>query len=287
MNLRFFVHFKYISIMSARTPNCFYCRKKGLPSDHLSQRGTFYGAGICIESLVSELYLSNFHRRKAENELAKLSSKPPLNANTKEEPESWATIAAANRDAKVVAQIEKETAQIKAQEQAKARAIAEKSHQQYLEREAKRQEKRRVAEESKKAKENAHVANMIEKWGEYRWHQMVKDTEDDCTTASDIRYKEMEEDDLHYYSDLNRQINLNNDWTKESEATKKRRAEARATMTRAEFAAFEHQEWIDDVDNEEAYFASGYTEMHCQEKQRHADAERLTIWYEKQKIKEV
>jgi hypothetical protein len=267
--------------MSARTPNCFYCRKKGLPSDHLSQRGTFYGAGICIVSLLSEIDQSNLARMRAEDDLAKLRSNP------KQEAGSWAAVAAANRDAKVVAQIEKETAQIKAQEQAKARAIAEKSRQQYLEREAKRQEKKRVAEESKKAKENAHVANMIEKWGEYRWHQMVKDTEDDCTTASDIRYKEMEEDDLHYYSDLNRQINLNNDWTKESEATKKRRAEARATMTRAEFAAFEHQEWIDDVDNEEAYFASGYTEMHCQEKQRHADAERLTIWYEKQKIKEV
>jgi len=70
-------------------------------------------------------------------------------------------------------------------------------------------------------------------------------------------------------------------------SNKKRRAEARATMTRAEFAAFEHQEWIDEIDDQEAYFASGCTEMYCEEKQRRADAERLTIWYKKQKVKEV
>lgn len=287
--------------MSARMPTCLYCSKKGLPFKHASKRGTYYGVEICIESLVSELYLSNCRRLRAENELAKLSSKPLLNANPKEETGSWAAVAAANRDAKVVAKIEKETAQIKAQERAKARAISEKSHQQHLEnleksrqhilevetRMQERREKKRIADEEKKVKENDHVANMIEKWGEHRWHRMVKDTDDDCGSAVDLRCKEMEQDERDFYENIEREKEWANDWNKEREAKKKRRAEARATMTREEFAMFEYQASIDEMDDEEAYFGSGYIEMYCKQRQRRADAERLALWHEKQKAKEV
>jgi hypothetical protein len=208
----------------------------------------------------------------------------PMSA-PKAPPGSWAAIAASNRDSKLVAQIEEETAQIKVQQEAKKRAISEKKHQEYLEREARRQEKKRIAEELEKAKENAHIADMIEKWGSHRWHQMVEGTEDDCRVAYDLRYKEMEEEEREYYEMQEREKEWEKEWEEERNSKEKLRTEARLTMTPKEFREFEMQEQQDEWDEEERYFASGIDEWYYIERQQRADSERLAIWEEKQKNK--
>jgi hypothetical protein len=204
---------------------------------------------------------------------------------------SWAAIAAAGRDAKLVAQIERETAEFKEKVVAAKRALSEKKNQEYLEREARRQEKKRIAEQAAKAKEDAHVADMIEKWGRHRWHRMVEDTADDCRTAGDLRYKEMEEEEHEYYEMQEREKEWQKEWEKQElekeEVRCKLEAEtekARRTMTQEEFEVWFDHNWEDDCDN---YFDSLSYEYYHEERMRiqvqKEDAVRLARWEAKQK----
>ena len=275
--------------MSARTPICFHCREKGLPSNHWSKNKPGpEGVVVCKVMLANRKcnYCKETGHLKAECPKLLLKQNP-VHISPRAPANSWASIAAASRDAKLVAQIERETAELKEKAVAAKRALSEKKHQEYLEREARRQHKKRIAEELAKAKEDAHVADMIEKWGSHRWFRMVEGTEDDCRIADDLRYKEMEEEEREYYEMQEEEKKWQKEWEEVRIAKEKNISEARATMTREEFEEFEHQTWLDDMDEEDAYFASGHDHWRRVESQQRADAERLARWEKKQKTQKI
>ena len=287
--------------MSSRIPICFHCREKGLPSNHWSKNKPGpEGVVVCKVMLANRKcnYCKETGHLKAECPKLLLKQQPvPIAAPSsapKAPPGSWAAITASNRDAKLVAQIEEETAQIKAQKQAKVQALAEKSRQEYLEREARRQEKKRIAEELAKAKEDAHVADMIEKWGHHRWHRMVEDTEDDCRIAADLRYKEMEEEEREYYEMQEREKEWEKEWEKErverDNADNKRENElenARRTMSEEEFKVWVDHNYADELDdhfdNFWAMSCDDYFHIERMRRQAQEDKARLARWEEKQK----
>ena len=195
-------------------------------------------------------------------------------------PGSWAAVAASNRDPKLVAKIEEETALINAVKEAKKRSLA---RQEYLAREAKRQEKKRRTEEAAKAKEIAHVEDMVEKWGSHRWFRMVDGTNDDCQIAEELRWKEDQEQFDLYYEMRQKEKKWAQEFKAKEKEKEKLRQEAKATMSSREFAEFEHQEWLDEMDDEEAYMNNGSREWYHLERLRQADAKRLTKWEQKQK----
>jgi hypothetical protein len=207
---------------------------------------------------------------------------------------SWASIAAAGRDAKLVAKIERETAELKEKAAASKRALAEKKHQEYLEREARRQEKKRIAEEAAKAKEEAHVTDMIEKWGSHRWHRMVEGTEDDCRIADNLRYEEMEEEERYYYEMQEKEKEWQKEWEKErierNNAHNKRENDlehARRTMSKEEFKVWVDHNYLDELDDDFddlwAMSCDDYFHIERMRRQAQEDKERLTRWEEKQK----
>lgn len=201
----------------------------------------------------------------------------------KSSPGSWAAVTASNRDPKLVAQIERETALINAEKEAKKRSLAEKSRQDYLAREAKRQEKKRRAEETAKAKEEAHVADMIDKWDDGRWFRMVDNTNDDCETAEKLRWKENQEEFDLYYEMREQEKIWAQEFNEKEKEKEKLRQEAKATMSSREFAEFEHQEWLDEMDDEEAYTNSESRQWYHLERLRQAHTTRLAKWETKQK----
>jgi hypothetical protein len=198
----------------------------------------------------------------------------------KSSPGSWAAVAASNRDPKLVAKIEQETTLINAEKEAKKRSLA---RQEYLEREARRQEKKRRSELAAKAKEIAHVEDMVEKWGQHRWFRMVDGTNDDCQIAEELRWKEDQEQFDLYYEMRQKEKKWAQEFKAKEKEKEKLRQEAKTTMTCEEFAEFEHQEWLDEMDEEEAYMNNGSREWYHLERLRQADATRLTKWEQKQK----
>lgn len=286
--------------MSARTPICFHCRDKGLPFNHWSKNKPGpEGVVVCKVMLANRKcnYCKETGHLKAECPKLLLKQNP-FHIAPKTPANSWASIAAAGRDAKLVAQIERETAELKEKAVAAKRALSEKKRQEYLEREARRQNKKRLAEEIAKAKEDAHIENMIEKWGSHRWFRMVEDTADDCRTACDIRYKKMEEEENEYYEMLEQEKKWQKEWEKQElereEVRCKLEAEtekARRTMTQEEFEVWFDHNWdeliaYDDCDN---YFDSLSYDYYQEERMRSQlqkeDATRLARWEAKQKAK--
>jgi len=159
----------------------------------------------------------------------------------------------------------------------------------YLEREAKRQEKRKIAQQRAEIKEREHVKNMIEKWGAHRWFRMVLYTDDDCDTAKILRDKE-EEREIERERRLEEQ---ERQWKKECEqqeiADKKYIAEQTANMTE-----IEKEQWISNFEDErmrlldDAVEAEGdmwYRNFMIMEKQNKEDNERLALWLAKNKNK--
>lgn len=282
--------------MSVRTPICFYCREKGLPSNHWSKNKPGpEGVLVCKVMLANRKCNYCKERGHLKTECPKLLLKQnPVPIVPKAPANSWASIAAAGRDAKLVAQIERENAELKEKAFAAKRALVEKNHQEYLEREARRQEKKRIAEEAAKAKEDAHVADMIEKWGRHRWHRMVEGTEDDCRIADDLRYKEMEEEEREYYEMQEREKEWEKEWEKERVEKEELRCKweasaekARKTMTQEEFKVWLDHNYVDELDDDfdDLWGMSCDDYFHIERMRRQAqeDKARLTRWEEKQK----
>lgn len=161
----------------------------------------------------------------------------------------------------------------------------------YLEREAKRELKRKKTAELNAIKEREHIKNMIEKWGAHRWFRMVPYTEDDCDTAKILRY---EEEEMEY--ERERQLKeeerqWEEKWEKEQEqqkiADEKYCAEQTAGMTQREkelwIYNFEYERMLRDEDAREIEGDMMYRDFLLMEKQRKDDAERLALWEAKNK----
>ena len=172
---------------------------------------------------------------------------------------------------------------------AKRAAKKEADRLSYLQREARRQEKRKIAEKRAEIKEREHVKNMIEKWGAHRWFRMVWYTDDDCDTAKILRDKE-EEREIERERRLQEQ---ERQWKKELEqqeiADKKYIAEQTANMTE-----IEKEKWISNFEDEcmilldDAVEAEGdkwYRDYMIMEKQNKEDDDRLALWLAKNKNK--
>lgn len=68
----------------------------------------------------------------------------------------------------------------------------------YEKRVKQREEKAKRQEEEKKRKEEAHVAEMMKKYG-YRWEYDVEGTDEDCITAWELREENDYQDEMDYY----------------------------------------------------------------------------------------
>lgn len=176
---------------------------------------------------------------------------------------------------------------------AKRAAKQEADKQAYLQRESRRQEKRKIAEKraAEKAKREAelaemeereHVKNMIEKWGAHRWYNMVWNTDDDCDTAQKLRDEEEERDyEFERWYEA-QQREWDRQWEQQTIEDEKYIAEKTANMSEKEKELFiskfeeERERWLED--GMEAEGDMWYRDFQNMEKQKKEDAERLAAW---------
>jgi hypothetical protein len=166
-------------------------------------------------------------------------------------------------------------------------ARKEDNHKAYLLREEKRKANRAKEAEEKEKKEKLHVQNMIEKWGAHRWHNMVFMTDDDCLTADNLRYEDME----RYYEEEERREEEERKWEEEWERErieeKKYVVEQTANLSEKEkilwILEYEYQKSCEiDLD---MYAESDrwYCDFEMKQKRNKEDAERLAAWEAKNK----
>jgi len=163
-------------------------------------------------------------------------------------------------------------------------ARKEDNHKAYLLREEKRKANRaKEAEE----KEKLHVQNMIEKWGAHRWHNMVFMTDDDCLTADNLRYEDME----RYYEEEERREEEERKWEEEWERErieeKKYVVEQTANLSEKEktlwILEYEHEKECERDSDMYAESDRWYRDFEMKQKRNKEDAERLAAWEAKNK----
>jgi hypothetical protein len=151
----------------------------------------------------------------------------------------------------------------------------QQEHQAYLKRKAKRENKLQIPKVH-------HIQNMIEKWGEHRWHRMVHGTDDDCDEAYKLR--DQEEREEHQ-----REMIMEERITQERKERQEFIDKSTQGMTQQQksewlfdFEEEEYHEMCENFDTESNYIWK-YVERVAEQDKR--DKERLDLWNLKQAFK--